>query len=122
MLSCTRHSLYEDVTGQLLETGFLLFICFMVVIVLLLFFYSPFITCLLVHASTVPHPIPLPTFLQNEVLNLTPHQANRLPGASNLPRFRASSLTGVTPGSPLLYVYWGPWASSCILAGWRRTI
>ena len=48
-----------------------------------------------------------------------PHQISKLPGASSLLRVRgAYSLTEPRPGSPLLYMCWGPHISCvCCLVG-----
>jgi hypothetical protein len=52
------------------------------------------------------------------------HQASLLTGASSLSRIKlgTSSPTEDRPGSILLYMYQGPWTSSCMLTVWWLSV
>jgi len=95
-----------------------------------LFLHSIFIP-LLAHPLTVPHPILPPHLCLPKDVPISPplppplpppHQSSKLPGASSLLKVRYISLTEPRPGSPLLYLCWGPHLSWCMLPGWWSSV
>jgi hypothetical protein len=102
--------------------GFWFLFCFwFFVFYYLLFFnlfYSPVVIPILVHALTVPHPIP-PLGPQEDVPTLPtdpkpPHSV----GPQVSQGLAASSLTKTRPGSPLLYMCWNRLSAGvCFLVG-----
>jgi hypothetical protein len=84
-------------------------------------FHPPFLP---IHPPTAPHPIPPPNSTLSPLGFPQPHHTwplNYL-GHPVTWGLGASSLNEHRPGSPLLYVCWGPHISWCVWPGWWSSV
>ena len=116
---------------MVISSNSLLFIKICLAILKFYYFYSllPFFlhsSCYSPSWSALPQfliPFLLPS-VSKKMSTLLLHQASLLTGASSLSRIKlgTSSPTEDRPGSILLYMYQGPWTSSCMLTVWWLSV